>query len=293
MTHENLTRLIQAHRAIDLFDYSQAIKWALNLISKDYESENVLILASLSKNTERQEIIPYVSAALSDLNLKEYPWEYAILHYAAVHCLEIQLRRNVRDNLNKLYQLGLELDDEYDLMPFYLLHYSWQELDDLGYNLYWEGVTKENIEQICIEQATIWLDNHPLLNLHTKRNFKNLIPKHKFDTENIQQLSAYSFKELEPILPDLLEWLQDGNWPVSDPLSKFLRTLSAKDLDPYLMTIMQGNDYEWKYFLIQLMWDIKDYPASAFYQEIIRISKKPTRTEIQSEVYYIAKTVLE
>ena len=44
---------------------------------------------------------------------------------------------------------------------------------------------------------------------------KHLIPKDKGDYKNIEELKRLSFDEIEPIVPDLLVWLQDINWPDS------------------------------------------------------------------------------
>jgi hypothetical protein len=49
----------------------------------------------------------------------------------------------------------------------------------------------------------------------------NLIPKHKFDIEKVELLEGLTFDEIEPIIRNLLEWLQDGNWSVSRPLGIF------------------------------------------------------------------------
>ena len=52
-------------------------------------------------------------------------------------------------------------------------------------------------------------------------DIKALIPKDKSDIETAETLSNHSFKEVQPIIPDLLEWLQDGNWPVSKTVADF------------------------------------------------------------------------
>lgn len=86
-------------------------------------------------------------------------------------------------------------------------------------------------------------------------DLNKLIPVDKFDTEKVELLKDLTFDEIEPIIQNLLEWLQDGNWPVSRPLGKYLKTLPAEKLGPYLMEILNGNDYEWKYLLIAILGD--------------------------------------
>lgn len=68
-------------------------------------------------------------------------------------------------------------------------------------------------------------------------DLNNLIPKHKFDIEKVELLEGLTFDEIEPIIRNLLEWLQDGNWPVSRPLGIFLKTTYRKAwsiLDGYI-----------------------------------------------------------
>ncbi len=56
-------------------------------------------------------------------------------------------------------------------------------------------------------------------------NAKELIPKNKFDHETVERLKNLSYEELKPIMPDLLEWLQDFNWPLPTLSFKFLSLL--------------------------------------------------------------------
>jgi hypothetical protein len=123
---------------------------------------------------------------------------------------------------------------------------------------------------------------------------KNLIPKDKFDEEAVEKLYEYTFDELEPIMSDLLEWLQDGNWPVSRPLHVFLLTLPADKLGPYLMKILEGTDYDWKYFLISFLGHRKDgVKYEQFINEIKRIAENPTAVERGCELDEIAQFALE
>lgn len=120
-------------------------------------------------------------------------------------------------------------------------------------------------------------------------DIKNLIPEDKFDVEKVKLLYNLTFEEVEPIIQDLLEWLQDGNWPVSRPLGKYLLSLPAEKIGPYLLEILNGNDYEWKYFLISILGDQHNgiqYPP--FLIEISRIASNPTEIEKRCELDEIA-----
>ena len=52
---QDISKLIQSHKAIDCFDYDLAVDWAVNLIKQEKETDNVLMLASFSKLVDRLE----------------------------------------------------------------------------------------------------------------------------------------------------------------------------------------------------------------------------------------------
>lgn len=42
-------------------------------------------------------------------------------------------------------------------------------------------------------------------------DIRELIPVHKSDYERVEKLKKLSLKDINPILPDLMVWLQDQN----------------------------------------------------------------------------------
>lgn len=125
-------------------------------------------------------------------------------------------------------------------------------------------------------------------------NLNKLIPENKFDIEKVELLKNLTFDEIEPIIRNLLEWLQDGNWPVSRPLGKYLKTLPAEKIGPHLMEILKGKDYEWKYFLIAILGDkVNGVQYLPFINEIRRIAYDPTEIEKGCELDDIAKLMIE
>ncbi|MGO8470123.1 DUF5071 domain-containing protein, partial [Rhizobium leguminosarum] len=51
----------------------------------------------------------------------------------------------------------------------------------------------------------------------------------------------YASEEASVILDDLLAWTADGNWPVAQPLARFIVTLGTPIVDP-LLRVLRGND---------------------------------------------------
>ena len=117
---------------------------------------------------------------------------------------------------------------------------------------------------------------------------RKLIPKHKFDQKVIEGLKALSFEQLEPIIPDLLEWLQDMNWPIARPIADILEPFADR-ITPEIIKILKTNDGMWKYWILGFIRNTKD---PLLLVEIERIAKFPTIDEITDEVNLEAICIL-
>ena len=73
----------------------------------------------------------------------------------------------------------------------------------------------------------------------------HLIPKDKFDISFIDELKTINVNTVDPILGDLLEWLQDINWPVAKELVDILPRFHQK-LVPHIQMVFNSNDDIWK-----------------------------------------------
>jgi len=157
---EKYTETLRCHHGIEYFDYNPVIDWAIELIKNGIESENVLILASFSKPVDREEIKPYVTAALKELNLTEKYTAYSV--DASVHYYIEQILNDceIRKNLCLLHTLYIESNNKDSLNAFYLLYECWGDLEQTGENYYFEGVDLDNIEEALKTEAQIWMDNY-------------------------------------------------------------------------------------------------------------------------------------
>jgi hypothetical protein len=54
------------------------------------------------------------------------------------------------------------------------------------------------------------------------KDVRDLLPRDKHDFERVEQLKTQPLVNLRSILPELFVWLQDGNWPISDPIADIL-----------------------------------------------------------------------
>lgn len=121
-------------------------------------------------------------------------------------------------------------------------------------------------------------------------NIKNLLPKDKFDIESVENLKNFSFDEIQPIVPDLLEWLKDCNWPVSKPIFNFLLPYTD-NISSDILEILNGTDEVWKYWILSGFGD--SITNNLVNEEIKRIAFKPTKNELNEGIAEIALELIQ
>lgn len=118
---------------------------------------------------------------------------------------------------------------------------------------------------------------------------KDLVPKNKHDVSNIDKLYNLSNEEIKPIIYDLLEWVQDYNWPVAQELVPVLKE-RENIIFPYIIDILRGDDFMWKYWIMDLL-----IPGFTFEHknvlkdEILRMINDPDIDEDTESIREIAK----
>jgi len=119
-----------------------------------------------------------------------------------------------------------------------------------------------------------------------------LIPQHKSDIERARAAVTAGYPAVAPILPELLEWLQDCNWPVSHVLAPFLASIGSP-LIPHIQRILDTDDEIWKYWMISAIMRVSFELASAFRDELERLALSPTERETAEELDEVAQEVVE
>ncbi|NKI93725.1 DUF5071 domain-containing protein [Rhizobacter sp. SG703] len=109
-------------------------------------------------------------------------------------------------------------------------------------------------------------------------DLRQLIPSDKHDVRSAEALATLGYPTIEPVLPQLLEWVQDGNWPVAQALSPLLASVGA-DLAPHARTVLNGADDTWKYFLIQAVVTKSPALALVLMPELKRLASHATPGE--------------
>lgn len=122
---------------------------------------------------------------------------------------------------------------------------------------------------------------------------KNLIPKGKEDTNFINVLKMKSISEIRDLIPQLLEWMQDGNWPqaplIADYFSPYINEIQEE-----LISILRGDDAMWKYWILHsLILHSEITPSQKILLEVKNVYLNATPHDKEAEVDIIASEILE
>jgi len=115
------------------------------------------------------------------------------------------------------------------------------------------------------------------------KDFSHITPKDKADEEFVHNLNKYSILEIKEYVPQLLEWLQDGNWPVASHIFKYLQPHVSK-IEDEIMDVLHSDDEIWKYWILGLILSYGKVPGNKTMTEVMRIAKYPTPKEIEEEL---------
>ncbi len=154
-----LTNKILSYASIEQINTDDSIDWAIEMMELGYECPSLAVLASFSKPTNYFEIIEYIKEAVQELGLEMKTGNDAILSYTSYYVYQIADKQHIRKSLAELYQFCTKHDYEDIIYDFYLLYWAWDQLDydENKYNHYWEGATRDNIEQIVVNTAKKWI----------------------------------------------------------------------------------------------------------------------------------------
>ena len=121
-------------------------------------------------------------------------------------------------------------------------------------------------------------------------DIRSLIPQDKLDTDRAEQVVAAGYPAVEPILPELLEWIQDCNWPVAQVIAPFLATIGMPLL-PHIRAVLATDDVMWKYWVFYVIKDSPDL-AAALRADLERYANSPTPEEAETGLHEVAKDIL-
>ena len=148
-----------------------------------------------------------------------------------------------------------------------------------------EGYTTQNISN---HEAEIWVA--PVLAVQDDSIL--MVPRDKHDHARAELAIAAGYPAVEPILAELLEWIQDMNWPVAQTLAPFLASIELPLL-PHLRRIFETDDELWKYWvMLEILQDSRSLTFELS-DEIRRIAYSPETSEVEEGIDEIARELLE
>ncbi len=120
------------------------------------------------------------------------------------------------------------------------------------------------------------------------------MPKNKHDIYAVECLDKEMPENVIPLLPELMEWLKDMNWPVANAILP-LMIRYQDETTRIAMDILkkEQNDDIWKYWIIKhFVPALSDKNQRILFDSLERIANYPTKGEQVEEVNEVAKEYL-
>lgn len=124
-------------------------------------------------------------------------------------------------------------------------------------------------------------------------NIRKLLPKDKEDVDFINELNCKNIDEIREIIPELLIWMQDGNWPQAKLIANYLSP-HINEIENEIVSILNGNDPIWKYWtLSSLIYYSNTRPNDGIITAIYNLYNNANELEREEEVDLVAKHIID
>lgn len=124
-------------------------------------------------------------------------------------------------------------------------------------------------------------------------SFEDLLPRDKFDEDSVELIKQMNRAQILPLLPGLLEWTQDINWPVAPGIVQLLLTF-PEEIVPHVKVVLASDDDNWKWFILHFL--VIKLPLDSrmkFKEYLTRVAEAPTNSELGEELDEIAVRILD
>jgi hypothetical protein len=105
--------------------------------------------------------------------------------------------------------------------------------------------------------------------------------KNKHDIKTVQIIAKLGYPTIQPILPYLLSWIQDLNWPVAEPLQRLFLSI-GEPIYPFIKNIFRTDDDDWKFSCLIMLRNLSNEQLLNFKDELNLLATEPTPGEIAS-----------
>ncbi|KAJ7512985.1 hypothetical protein B0H11DRAFT_1948288 [Mycena galericulata] len=120
------------------------------------------------------------------------------------------------------------------------------------------------------------------------------VPCTKHDDLGIRMLELVETAEMQPLIPGMLEWLQDRNWPPFRGCWTQLARFPELAIDSIREVLRTGDDGCWKEALLNFL--ESEMPVKMRERgrvEVERIAQQPTQDEIENDAWEAANDCLK
>jgi hypothetical protein len=120
---------------------------------------------------------------------------------------------------------------------------------------------------------------------------KALLPASKMQVEKAEALVRLGYPAVAPVLPEILEWMKDLNWPVARVFQPLLARI-GEPLAPLIRDVLAGSDDIWKYWLVLTV--VRESPslAAELQPELLRLAESPSVGEQSEGASKVAQELL-
>jgi len=124
---------------------------------------------------------------------------------------------------------------------------------------------------------------------------RNMLPEGKHDVKRARALVKLGYPAVSPVLPEILQWMQDYNWPVAHVIFPFLVSI-GEPLAPYVRDVLATDDTMWKVWFIHIV-GASPPLADALHTEIRKMAAMIPKDEdeewLLEEVHRLFPNVLD
>src|SRR6478752_8741641 len=107
--------------------------------------------------------------------------------------------------------------------------------------------------RLALDDLSIWLEDASSIMLKAATKYGDPVELTAEDARRIvgraRALVELGYPGVREVLPEIFEWLKDGNWPVFAVLAPFVASL-GRVIVPHVKRVLSTNDDTWKYWVL-------------------------------------------
>ena len=156
LTTVEIAAMRKLNRSVD----SRWVDWAVDSLVAGHDTPSLRVLAGESAPFNQFEMGSLVDRVLDELQVPLPKTENDAVIVCATPLVKQLASRDVgiASALSALAHLCIERDYLRDLYCFYSLHFAFDDLQVVEYQFYWDGATRENIDDIVTQEAKAWIE---------------------------------------------------------------------------------------------------------------------------------------